>query len=286
MKLKLIAAAAALALSGAAHADIALPSTGNSDVVANFFSTASNATASFDLGVSYTALSTALSGSTLGIKLVWDLDAGTFQDLSATATGLVAQAINYGSVFNDFLGEVTLSTVKFDVKAGDRAPNSLISPANGQHNLLTTSAAPTVTATNSQLTNSLNTLNTASTFLNGDTTGSTHAAAAAGANKYNDGDNATALGFLNGQGENLKNLPFQTTGSIANPLNMFLLSNLGNGAAQAVTVSKLIGEWTFDSVTNQLVYATAPVPEPEAFAMLLAGLGLMGAIARRRRHQA
>lgn len=34
--------------------------------------------------------------------------------------------------------------------------------------------------------------------------------------------------------------------------------------------------------TNTPGFATAPVPEPESFAMLLAGLGLMGTIARRR----
>jgi uncharacterized protein YjiK len=36
---------------------------------------------------------------------------------------------------------------------------------------------------------------------------------------------------------------------------------------------------------SQLIVLTAPVPEPETYAMLLAGLGLMGVVARRRRRQ-
>ena len=37
---------------------------------------------------------------------------------------------------------------------------------------------------------------------------------------------------------------------------------------------------------SQLIVLTAPVPEPETYAMLLAGLGLMGVVARRRKHSA
>lgn len=39
------------------------------------------------------------------------------------------------------------------------------------------------------------------------------------------------------------------------------------------------GTWRFDMVN----VVAAPVPEPETYAMLLAGLGLMGAVARRRK---
>lgn len=53
----------------------------------------------------------------------------------------------------------------------------------------------------------------------------------------------------------------------------------------ANTVSFLGGEPRSDYVVGQidLTYSTAPVPEPETYAMMLAGLGVLGALARRRR---
>jgi hypothetical protein len=41
-----------------------------------------------------------------------------------------------------------------------------------------------------------------------------------------------------------------------------------------------------DTIPGTVSYAVTPVPEPESYAMLLAGLGLMGAIARRRSRKA
>ena len=38
-----------------------------------------------------------------------------------------------------------------------------------------------------------------------------------------------------------------------------------------------------DTIALSVNFQAAPVPEPETYAMLLAGLGLMGAVVRRRR---
>ena len=45
--------------------------------------------------------------------------------------------------------------------------------------------------------------------------------------------------------------------------------------------NKSLGDWD-DFVVGVIFVSAAPVPEPETYAMLLAGLGLLGAVARRR----
>ena len=61
----------------------------------------------------------------------------------------------------------------------------------------------------------------------------------------------------------------------------FYLAEATTSNSLAPVVSEYAGQWSFDGAT--LNYAVAAVPEPESYAMFLAGLGLMGAIARRRR---
>jgi hypothetical protein len=43
-----------------------------------------------------------------------------------------------------------------------------------------------------------------------------------------------------------------------------------------------MGDSYRDKIALSVDFAAAPVPEPETYAMLLAGLGLMGAMVRRR----
>jgi hypothetical protein len=60
--------------------------------------------------------------------------------------------------------------------------------------------------------------------------------------------------------------------------NTFTFANLGAGTYSLKASGSVNG---FNYIAAQ--YQVTPVPEPETFAMLLAGLGVMGAIARRRK---
>ena len=60
----------------------------------------------------------------------------------------------------------------------------------------------------------------------------------------------------------------------------FTFSNLGSGTYSLWASGQVLGGG-FNLVIAQ--YDVTPVPEPESYAMLLAGLGAMGVIARRRK---
>lgn len=57
-----------------------------------------------------------------------------------------------------------------------------------------------------------------------------------------------------------------------------------NGQSGLILFNDTAGDKDFDDMVIRV--SVTPVPEPETFAMLLAGLGLMGAVARRRRQSA
>lgn len=86
---------------------------------------------------------------------------------------------------------------------------------------------------------------------------------------------------------------FNTAAGLGGSLNMYLLSE--KAASGSTTTLATVQQYTADGVeamqwnlsTNGLLTygaapVTAPVPEPETYAMLLAGLGLMAGISRRR----
>ena len=59
--------------------------------------------------------------------------------------------------------------------------------------------------------------------------------------------------------------------------------NLANAGYTLTTQALTFGPQGNGQTTQGLVATITPVPEPESYAMLLAGLGLMGAVAKRRK---
>lgn len=292
MKLKLIALAAMLAASGAAHAKISDSNEvgrTSGDLFASVVSVSNTASYTVDLGLDIDQF-TAASVNAAGVKLVWDFDSNTFTDMSAASTGLSAlvQPLNYGSVWTTFATAAVAGAadLKFDVKAMDGVPTTVLS-GSGQNRYLSTSQNPTVSANNTTIFNMDVGTDVYLKAVNGDTTNSTHGTDlnTAGASMYDLGDNTDA--YFQSQGDQWAGqTTFSSTGSVDSPLNFFFLSNSSAVGASAANVTTFAGQWAFDETTAQLTYLTAPIPEAETYAMMLAGLGLVGFMVSRRNKRA
>lgn len=289
MKLRLITLAALLATAGVAQAKIADSNdngnSGSGDLFASLVSVSNTASFTVDLGVRLDQFVALVAPTQLGVKLVWDLQNSSFTDLSVVSTGLsgILQPLDYGNVYNTFAapGVGDSPDLQFDVKAMDGLPTNF--PQAGQNRYLSTSTATTLTASNGQVFN-MDKVDIYPTAANGDLTNSTHGSDfnMAGANMQDDGD-AFNVYFVNGSDNNwVGATSFTSPGSVAGPLNFYFLTNTSTVAASQSSVTKYAGQWQFDAASAQLSYVAA-VPEAETWAMLLAGLGVMGAVVRRRK---
>ncbi len=78
-------------------------------------------------------------------------------------------------------------------------------------------------------------------------------------------------------------------GGLCNDRFSFAGTSLENIATNIITLSNFQGGWSnyfnASEISISGVAAVSPVPEPETYAMLLAGLGLMGGMARRRKQK-
>lgn len=245
-----MAAIAGLAYAGASGAAIVTGSS-EGELFLNLINTTAGVSATFDLGVPIQSFSVDALGPA-GIRLQWDL--------SGTAA------------WSSFVGAAgaSLGSSKFDIKA--------LGPSNAFAGdvvyLTTVSSGVPANQDFSQLQN-FQQVDAFVQVTNGAATHSTQSngadfAIAANPSLYHE----TAVGdswmnFLNGT----------STGAIGSDLTFYQLS--GNFFDGLVNVSPYGGAWNL-SEAGMLSYATAPIPEPGSWAMLLAGLTALGAIARRR----
>lgn len=286
MKLKLVALAALLAATGAANAAVANSASGDAELLANFrfyvgsgTSGGDDMSATFDLG---TTMNTFIANAnTAGFTMSWNLN-----------------DVAYGSAWNtikSFAG-AAVADIEYNVFAGQYN--------GGVNELLVTSTANTpfalansgLASANADTQKAQNYVNAVSTAMGGtvaDNGAITATSAESATNRYfgNMGGAAgDTLGTLVGSND--------TTQKLAVAQNMFYFKTAAGTSTTPTTKSVFgydlngdgvlqtteYGKWSVDLASNTLTFAN-PVPEPETLAMLLAGLGLMGAVVRRRRNE-
>ena len=274
-KLNALVAAALLVAAGSANAAISSAASGNGELMINFISQGgTSATAGgddmsavFDLGVNMNAF--LANKNQAGFTQTWSLSAA-----------------NYGTAWSDLLAfSANDAAIEFNVIALD----------NVNVRYLTTNNVATYTSlTNANLTG-FQGMDPYVTVNNGrgnhatQANGASTALATDVANSYFRAVNGA------GQGDTWLTKTSDTTKTLATAQNFWSLSvGAGNASAQAdksafgfdINGNGSIGtgefgKWSVDMAAGTVTFAN-PVPEASTYGMMLAGLGLVGFMARRR----
>lgn len=283
MKLKFIAAAALLAATGAANAAMDGATSGNGSLLVSFISSVGSAAAGgddmsavFDLGINMNEL---LSFQNVaGYTQTWDLTSS-----------------NFGSAWSDLLSFSTNdAAIEFNVIALDNTNGGDV--AGGARYLTTADVATFPSLTNANLLG----FQGMDAYIDANNSRGTHGTQANGASTATPTDVSNSyFRAVNGAGFGdtwLAKTTADTTKTLSTAQNFwFLTSTAPGGTGQAAKSAFGVdlngngsigvgeyGEWSVNAAAGTITFMN-PVPEPETYAMLLAGLGLMGAIARRRR---
>ena len=259
MKFKFKALVASLALVAAlpANAAIDLSSTGNSSLVLTLIDATAGVSATFDLGINKNSFSQS-----------------TNQTFNIT-TG------DYSAAWTSFVAAATMSRVQYAVFAGDN-----VGSGAGARSLFTTGSTDPLTSVGTTLFGT--SLSAFDTYLSANNQQSTNFSAANGGSFVTSSAGVAYAGdgaAYGGNGGMIGNAGADTNGLIGTNLNVYNILGGANGLAQtSVTKLAFDGFNPYFNLTNagELTYVAA-VPEADTSAMMLAGVGLMAFIARRRK---
>ena len=262
MKLKMIAAVLGLALAGAANAAITTSSGGNGELFFTVYDLGADLVSKADDRIYVRELGADLANG--GFLNNWATPAAT-PVLAAdkqSATPNPFYSLSADANLTSFLaGTDNTARLQWNIVAAD---------SNGTDRILTTAAAATAM-----------------------TYGNFRNIAQAGVDGFLSGAIGNTVGSAIYTGDAAKSaqwntniggkVPFSTVAGLGDSLNFFLLSEkVASGSANTLTDVQQFANMTWTLQDNgTLVYAAA-VPEPETYALFLAGLGMLGAIARRR----
>lgn len=248
MKLKMIAAALAIGLSAQAHAiDNGSGADGGGELYLNVWDASGSYTR--NLGISINAFNAAVANG-----------------------GFINEVFAADTNFTSFLAGVSdVSALVFNVVATDRigAVRNLVtfnSPSTG--NLILNTVNRGTVANSIQL--QANAYNQAAGITTQSAIFSNTEAAYAG---------KTTFGSTLGNG-----LKQASAGSLSDVMEIMYINSPAGGVGNATYSQVFDGAYAVQAYFDGTSFHIAAVPEPEAYAMFLAGLGMVGAIARRRRN--
>jgi len=294
-KLKALVAAAVMAASAPALAVMAGATSGNGELLLNvrYYNGAANAgaddiSAVFDLGVTMNDF--LASKNTSGFSMNWNLNAA-----------------NYGTAFADVLAfaGANAANIEFNVIALDSTDTGVVT--GGARYLTTAAVSPFPALSNS----GLNAWSAMDAYVTANNVRGTHATEANGASTAVQANgsaiNPVYFGTINGPvGDTwagkttadttaklgvAQNFWFLTTSSLSNTgassKTLFGYDLDGNGALSATgALGNEFGKWNVTADGMASFANPAPVPEASTYGMMLAGLGLVGFMARRRMNRA
>lgn len=286
---KSIAAAVTLAVAavGAHAAQIDIGNNGNGDMFFSIWDTTSATSGgkgsyTLNLGTSLDSFSSTLA-NTGSLDLSWAADA-TLNDWMASITNKTTLRWNVVGLdsFDDNRIFTTVNTVPTGAKGDDVTRNAVAEVQNYLANKVNPSLASADSAVFGRSTAGYAGSATANPGF-GNNIGANFSGTAAQGGFTNDGKFQVTSGVANNSFES--GLKFMSVNAASSGTEASVYSLFNDGTTTGNPLDNSVRVWFDASNTLHMAAAAAPVPEPTETAMLLAGLGMIGFMARRRQNR-